>query len=277
MLFTIEKPVLPGRRRDAHKGDFGRVLIVAGSVGFTGAPSLAARAAVRSGAGLVYLCVPGEIYFIEAVKNDEAMVFPLPSEGGRLSPAALDPILARLEGCDACLIGPGLGLGDTLFNIVYSVLEASRVPLIIDADGITAVSKRIELLSGANCPIALTPHEGEFLRLGGDLSRGREYAARSFAQKHGVALVLKGSGTVVAFPDGTAYLNPVGNPGMAKGGSGDVLAGMTAALVPQLGFRDGVTAAAYFHSLAGDRAAERYGEYAMTPSDIIGCLGEVLR
>lgn len=277
VLTVIDKPALPSRRREAHKGDFGRVLIIAGSVGYTGAPSFASRAAVRSGAGLVFLGVPQEIYGIEAVKNDEAMVFPLPGESGRLSAGALSEILARLGRCDSCLIGPGLGLGDTLYNIVYSVIEACRVPLIIDADGITAVSKRIELLSGAKCPIALTPHEGEFLRLGGDLSKGREYAARSFAEEHGVTLVLKGSGTVVAFPDGSAFINPTGNPGMAKGGSGDVLAGMAAALVPQLGFSEGIKAAVYYHGLAGDIAAEKYGQYAMTPSDTIACLGEVLR
>lgn len=277
MLTVIEKPALPSRRQDAHKGDFGRVLIISGSVGYTGAPSFASHAAVRSGAGLVFLGVPQEIYTIEAVKNDEAMVFSLPCEGGKLSDGALGEILARLSKCDCCLIGPGLGLGNTIYNIVYSVIEACRVPLIIDADGITAVSKRIELLSGAKCPIALTPHEGEFLRLGGDLSNGREHAACGFAEKYGVTLVLKGSGTVIAFPGGEAFINPTGNPGMAKGGSGDVLAGMMAGLIPQLGFAEGVKAAVYYHGLAGDRAAEKYGQYAMTPSDTIACLGEVLR
>lgn len=278
MLIPINNIHLPARKPDAHKGNFGRVLIISGSMGYTGAPSFASHAAVRSGAGLVFLGVPEKIYAIEAVKNNEAMAFPLPcDEKGRLSQKAIPEILERLDKCDLCLIGPGLGLSEDTFKIVYSVIEASRVPLIIDADGITAVANSIDSLRRANCPIVLTPHEGEFLRLGGSLELGRENAARSFAEKYGVTLVLKGHGTVIAHPDGDAFINETGNPGMAKGGSGDVLAGMMAGLIPQLGFKEGISAAVYYHGLAGDRARDKFGEYAMTPSDIIDCLGDVLR
>lgn len=277
--FTVSSVTLPVRPRDAHKGDFGRVLIIAGSSCYTGAPSFAARGAVRAGAGLVFLGVPRDIHAIEAVKNDEAMVFPLPSDSeGRLSKDALPKILDKLKNSDICLIGPGLGLSEDTFNIVYSVIENASCPLVIDADGITAVARNIVILERAKSDIVLTPHEGEFLRLGGSLEGGRVEAARRFAQKHGAILVLKGRGTVTAFPDGDCFLNTTGNPGMAKGGSGDVLAGMIAGLVPQLrDLKSAVPAAVSLHGKAGDLAAEALGEYAMTPSDILGYLPFAMR
>ena len=244
--FTVSSVALPVRPRDAHKGDFGRVLIIAGSSCYTGAPSFAARGAVRAGAGLVFLGVP--------------------------------KILDKLKNSDICLIGPGLGLSEDTFNIVYSVIENASCPLVIDADGITAVARNIVILERAKSDIVLTPHEGEFLRLGGSLEGGRVEAARRFAQKHGAILVLKGRGTVTAFPDGDCFLNTTGNPGMAKGGSGDVLAGMIAGLVPQLrDLKSAVPAAVYLHGKAGDLAAEALGEYAMTPSDILGYLPFAMR
>lgn len=281
-VFTVtENDVsLPKRRIDAHKGDFGRVLIIAGSTCFTGAPSFASRAAVRSGAGLVHLGVPEAIYQIEAVKNDEAMVFPLPCDGdGRITTASVKKILSMLEKSTVCLIGPGLGLSRDVFDTVYEVIGSSRVPVLVDADGITAVSRNIDVLDRASCPVILTPHEGEFLRLGGELSRlGRVDAARDFAVKHNAVLVLKGHETVSAFPDGSVYVNTTGNPGMAKGGSGDVLAGMTAALIAQLpDLKKAVTAAVYLHGKAGDVCCEKFGEYAMTPSDVIDAISDVTR
>ena len=264
---------LPVRDVRAHKGDFGRVLIIAGSVGFTGAPTLAARAAVRSGAGLVFLGVPEKIYGIEAVKNDEAMVFPLPSS----LPEAVRAVTERLRKCDACLIGPGLGLTSWARELTSSVLESSEVPLIIDADGITAVSRHIDILDKLSCPLVLTPHEGEFARLSHELTRlGREDAARKFATAHNVTLVLKGHRTAIAEPDGRVLVSPTGNPGMATGGSGDVLAGMILAFLGQR-IPNAVSKAVYLHGAAGDLAAERYGQYAMTPSDMTDLLKYVLR
>ena len=271
---------LPPRRRDAHKGDFGKVLIIAGSTSYTGAPSFASRAAVRTGAGLVFLGVPESIYAIEAVKNDEAMVFPLPSDGdGRVAPDALPAIRERLRRCTVCLAGPGLGISNGTFKTVYDIIEGSRVPVIIDADGITAVSANIDILDRARAPVILTPHEGEFIRLGGDLTaHSRLDAARGFAVRYNVILVLKGQGTVTAFPDGTAYVNCTGNPGMARGGSGDVLAGMIAAMAAQFNdLRFAVPFAVYLHGKAGDIAASKYGEYSMTPSDIIDVISDAAR
>ena len=271
-------PTLPRRRRDASKHDFGRLLIVAGSVGYTGAPTLAARAAVRGGAGLVYLGVPERIYAVTAVKNDEAMPFPLPCGGdGLLSPEAAPELLRRLEKCDVLAVGPGLGRSDGIVELVSGLLRASRVPTVLDADALWALSRAPELLERAACPLVLTPHAREFERLGGDLSAPREEAALRFAREHGCALVLKGQGTVCAFPDGECYVNPTGNPGMARGGSGDVLTGLMGALLCQLPFRKAVCAAVYLHGLAGDMCAAELGEYGMTPTDMIERLPQAMR
>jgi len=174
---------LPKRGALAHKGNFGRLLIVGGSVGYTGAPNLCARAAVRAGAGLVYLGVPYDIYDICAVKNDEAMPFPLACDGaGRLALSARDVILDRLEGCDCAVLGPGLGRSAELTELVCSAVRQSRRPLVIDADGLFAVSQDLGCLRDACCPIVLTPHEGEFARMGGRLTGDRVADARSRRQ-----------------------------------------------------------------------------------------------
>ena len=194
------KGSLPKRRLDSHKGDYGKALLICGSVGLTGAPIFAAEAAVRSGAGLVFLGVPSDIYTISAVKCNEAMPFPLPSdEKGRLSRNASGEILERLKSCEACLIGPGLGRSDGVAYIVLQVIKNCRMPLIIDADGINALSENIDILDEAACPIILTPHEGEFLRLGGSLSKGREQGASHFAKSHKCTLILKGYGNRYCF------------------------------------------------------------------------------
>ena len=271
-------PTLPRRRRDASKHDFGRLLIVAGSVGYTGAPTLASRAAVRGGAGLVYLGVPERIYAVTAVKNDEAMPFPLKcGPDGLISPEALPELEERMAKCDVLAVGPGLGRSAGVTALVGALLEASRVPTVLDADALWALSRAPELLERAACPLVLTPHAREFERLGGDLSAPREEAALRFAREHGCALVLKGRGTVCAFPDGECYVYPTGNPGMARGGSGDVLTGLMGALLCQLPFRRAVCAAVYLHGLAGDMCAAELGEYGMTPTDMIERLPQAMR
>ena len=262
--------VIPHRKRDSHKGDYGKVLIISGSTGYTGAPVLAARAAVRSGAGLVFLGVRPEVYPITAARLSSPVVFPAEKS---------EDIAKRLESCTACLIGCGLGTDETAEDLLYSVIRNSRVPLVIDADGISLVARNIDILDEAVCPVILTPHDGEFARLGGDLtSSDRLTAARDFAKAHNCVLVLKGYRTVTAFPDGRAYINLSGNPGMAKGGSGDVLAGVIVSLLGQL--RDvekAVPAAVYLHGAAGDTAAGKLGEYGMAPDDIVDALPLVLK
>ena len=221
------KTLLPPRKEDGHKGDFGKLLVLGGSVGYTGAPYLAASAAVHSGCGLVYLGVPESIWAVEAQKCVSAMPFPLPETDGRLCLAALDKMQDKLKGCDVLALGPGLGRGKETEQLVHALLWQVKEPLVLDADGINALSGHMDALSRRRNRITvLTPHEGEFVRAGGDLSPGRERAAADFAREHGVYLVLKGPGTIAAAPDGRCMRNPTGNCGMAKGGSGDVLAGM---------------------------------------------------
>lgn len=270
--------LLPVRPREAHKGDFGRVLLLCGSVGFTGAAALAARAALRTGSGLIFLGVPEAVYPILAVKLDEPIVFPLPDDGrGRFSARAIPEILERLGACDACLVGPGLGRSDGLTALVEAVLDAASCPVVLDADGLNALDGHIDRLRGRSGPTVLTPHEGEFARLGGDLSRGREEAARRMARETGTVVLLKGHRTIVT--DGeTAYRNTTGNPGMATGGSGDVLAGILVSLlgqgVPPL---EAAAAAAWLHGEAGDRCARETGEYGLTPGDLIEELPRLLK
>ena len=272
---------LPRRPAEAHKGDFGKVFILAGSEGYTGAPVLAARAALRTGAGLVFLGVPRDIYPIVAVRCDEAMPFPLPED--------YDAILERARGCDVALIGPGLGRAAETEKLALSLLADLDIPVVLDADGINALAGHIDVLDKRSAPTVLTPHEGEFARLTGRALpvRDRLSAARDFAQEHGCILALKGHGTITAAPDGSAWVNATGNPGMAKGGSGDVLAGMIAALLGQKHLRkerregDNVPElaadAVYYHGAAGDVCAQRLGEYAMLPTDLIKAIPEVLR
>lgn len=264
---------LPRRARDAHKGSFGRVCILGGSVGFSGAPVLAARAAVRTGAGLVTLEVPAPIWPVAAQKLDVAMPYPLPAGGdGALALDAAEPALSRIDASDAALIGPGLSRSGAAGDVVRAILSCTERPVVLDADGINALEGHIDVLDARRgTATVLTPHDGEFARLGGDLSGGdRLGAARAFAAAHGCVLVLKGHRTITAFPDGMAFLNTTGNPGMAKGGSGDVLAGMIAALMAQgLPLRQAVPAAVCLHGQAGDLAAEEFGEYGMSPTDLI--------
>ena len=264
------RSVLPLRDPAGHKGDFGKLLCVCGSVGYTGAPVFASRAAVRTGSGLVFLAVPQSVWPVVAVKSEEAMPFPLPETAeGRLSLLAEEPIRQRAASCDAVLIGCGLGRSWQTDALVQNLLNVKK-PLVLDADGLNALSGHPELLQKRTDPTVITPHEGEFLRLGGDLSRGREAAAAAFSRKYGVYLVLKGHRTLVADPEGRLAENETGNSGMAKGGSGDVLAGMIVSLLGQgCGTFDACCAAVWLHGRAGDRAAADKGERGMTPTDLL--------
>lgn len=270
---------LPKRKKVTHKGDYGRDLIIAGSTGYTGAPILASRAASMMGAGLVSLGVPEAIYTIAAVKCDEEMPFALPClKDGTLGEPALCAILDRLRSADVCLIGPGLGRSQEINEIVSSLIRNADIPLILDADGINAVSGNIDILDEAKAPIILTPHAGEYKRLGGGEYGSRLDSARRFAKQHGCILVLKGHRTMTAFPDGIVYINTTGGPGMAKGGTGDVLAGMITSLIGQkFPIKDAVLAAVFLHGLAGDMCAAQYGEYSVTAGSIISMLPQAIK
>ncbi|HHU22698.1 MAG TPA: NAD(P)H-hydrate dehydratase [Clostridiales bacterium] len=269
---------LPRRPRISHKGNYGKLLILGGSVGYTGAPSLCAKAALRAGAGLVYLGVPRDIYEISAVKNDEAMPFPLACDDqGRLSNKALSVILDRLDGCDAYVLGPGLGRSPELVSLVCSLVAEGHKPLVLDADGLFAISGNMKVLKKASKPVILTPHEGEFARMGGELTGDRISDAKNFSARHECVLVLKGHRTICAFPNGEVYITNTGNPGMAKGGSGDVLAGIIGALICQLPLKEAVNTAVWLHGKAGDLCAQELGEYSMIPSDLLETLPRAMK
>ena len=264
------KERLPRRDPWGHKGTFGKVYCLCGSVGYTGAPVFAGRAAMRTGSGLVYLGVPAAVWQVTAVKSDEAMPFPLPDRDGKLSLAAEGAIRERTASCDAVLIGCGLGRSDESDQLVRRLLDMEK-PLILDADGINALQHHINTLSVRRDRVTvLTPHEGEFVRVGGDLSSGRERAAREFALQHGIYLVLKGHRTIVAAPDGRMAVNTTGNAGMAKGGSGDILSGMLLSLLGQgMAPFEACCAAVWLHGRAGDLAAADKGERGMIPGDLL--------
>lgn len=269
---------LPARKPDGHKGDFGRLLVAGGAVGYTGAPYLAAAAAVRSGCGLVFLGVPQSIWTVEAVKCVSAMPFPLPDRNGMLSDKALQAVLERLKGCDVLALGPGLGRSPQVTRLVCALLEGTEKPVVLDADGINALEGHIDVLDRRRGRVTiLTPHDGEFTRIGGGLSGGdRAQAARDFAAEHGCILVLKGHRTIMATPEGNVLVNTTGSSGLAKGGSGDVLTGLIASLLAQGAAP--VQAAAggvWLHGRAGDLAAKRLTAYGMTPSDVIAALPDV--
>lgn len=279
-VFSVgaEDITLPVRQRISHKGDYGKLLIIGGSVGYTGAPVLCACAAARCGAGLIYLGVPDKIYGITASRLLESMPFPLDDRGnGRISMSALPVIMDKLDSCDNCVVGCGLSRSEEIGELIRSIVSQSSKQLVIDADGLFALGNDVNIIKSANKPPVLTPHEGEFLRLGGVLTGDRVSDARGFAISRECILVLKGHHTICAFPDGEAYIISAGNPGMAKGGSGDVLSGMIGAFLGQLSLKKAVITACAVHALAGDLCAERYGEYSMLPSDLIETIPEITK
>ena len=269
--------ILPDRDPFAHKGKFGKILLLCGSEGYTGAAALAAMGALRCGAGLVFLGVPRSIYAIEAVKLTEPVVFPLADADGKLSAEAIPEILERLPKMDAVLIGPGLGQSQGVCDVVKAVLEKAQCPVVLDADGITVAAQHKDILRGRTAPSILTPHDGEFTRLGGVVGDDRKEAAEQMARNLGCILLLKGHRTVIT--DGTnTYVNQTGNPGMAVGGSGDVLAGILVSLLGQgIAPLEAAACGAWLHGAAGDLCAAEMGQYGMLPTDMLNVLPRLLK
>lgn len=277
--FSHEKvmALLPDRQLNTHKGDYGRILLLCGSVGYTGAPALAAMGALRIGAGLVYLCVPSSVYEIEATKLLEPVIIPVKEKNGKFSADAVDHIGELLPKMDAVLIGPGIGCSEDTYHVVKWVLENFSGPVVVDADGINVLEGHMDILRGRTSPTILTPHEGEFVRLGGELTDNRQECAMRLAADIGCIVVLKGYGTVIT--DGSAcYINTSGNPGMAVGGSGDVLAGIITGLLGQgLTPIEASACGAWLHGAAGDLCAKEIGQYGMLPSDMLYVLPRLLK
>lgn len=269
--------MLPDRAHNAHKGDFGKIMLLCGSRGYTGAAALSALGALRSGAGLVYLCVPESIYQIEAVKLLEPIILPMCDHDGLLSEKCIQQIADMLSKMDAVLVGPGLGQSDDICRVVTWVLENFDGTIVLDADGINALKEHKNLLRGRTCPTIITPHEGEFLRFGGELTDGRLAGAMELAADLGIIVVLKGHETIIT--DGVnCYINTTGNPGMAVGGCGDILAGMITSLLGQkLIPIHAAAAAVWLHGAAGDLCADSLGQYGMLPSDMLQVLPRLMK
>ena len=269
--------ILPDRDPEAHKGSFGKILLLCGSRGYTGAAYLSAMGALRSGAGLVYLGVPESIYAIEAVKLNEPVVFPLPAEGGKMSEKAIPEILERLGKMDAVLMGCGMGMSAGTLAVLETVLKNAKCPVVLEADGINLVSAHKDLLRGRTAPTVLTPHDGEYLRLAGSLGKDRMTAAGDLARELGCVVVLKGHRTWIT--DGASFCrNTTGNPGMAVGGSGDMLAGMIVSLLGQgMGPFEAAECAVWLHGAAGDLCQKELGQYGMLPSDMLEALPRLMK
>ena len=275
--------VLPGRRQDAHKGDLGRVAIVAGSPGMTGAACLAAQATMRSGAGMAIVGTPESLMDIMSTKLTEVMVRGLnETDMHTVSTRAIPQIQKLTHWGDVLAIGPGLSRDRETAELVRQVVGESEVPMVVDADGLNAFEGFSGLLAERKSVAVLTPHIQELARLTGaaavDISRDRVGSARSAAVDMGVTIVLKGAGTVVASPDGKVSMNPNGNPGMATAGSGDVLTGVIAGLMAQgMDTRAAAILGVYIHGLSGDIAADAVGQHSVIAGDLVLHLPTAIR
>lgn len=271
--------LLPARQKDSHKGDYGHVLVVAGSKGKTGAALMAANACLRSGAGLVTLAAPESLADIFQSRATEEMIIPLPDDGsGMLAFEAADEILKfAFERADVIAVGPGIGVSVDTGKIISELVLKSTIPLVIDADGINSLGGESRILRKAKSPVILTPHPGEMARLlkvteygRRDIAKDRINAALSFSKQTGAYLILKGAPTIIASPEGNAFINTTGNPGMATAGSGDVLTGIIASLLGQgINPLEASVSGVFIHGLAGDIAAQKTGEHSLIASDII--------
>jgi NAD(P)H-hydrate epimerase len=270
------------RPLDSNKGTFGSAMCVCGSYGMAGAVKLAAKGALRCGAGLVHVLLPESIYLPVAAELAEPVFVPLKeNEKGQISPSELERMMQYLERASSVLVGCGLGVSEDTAQVVRALLTESAVPMVLDADGINLWAAHInEWKPNPERPLILTPHPGEMARLLGttvaDVQAHRQEYARAFAQKYGVVLVLKGYHTWIALPDGRTVLNLTGNPGMAKGGCGDLLAGMIVSFLAQeMPTEDAACAGVYLHGLVGDLCAQRLSQTAMLPGDMAAMLPEV--
>ena len=269
--------ILPERNVWSHKGDFGRVMLLCGSRGYTGAAALCAMGCLRSGAGLAYLCVPECIYTIEAVKLNEAVVIPFPDQDGAFSSSGTDLLRSYFDKMDVVVVGPGMGQTQGTMAVLQAVMEQFTGPVVVDADGINLLSRHMYLLRERTAPTIITPHIGEYRRIHPSADITQPDDAISFAKEFGCILVLKGHETLVT--DGElCYRNKTGNPGMAVGGSGDLLAGMIGGLAAQgIPLLQAVAASVWLHGAAGDLAAERLGQYAMLPTDSLEDLPRLMK
>lgn len=278
-LFSLLKP----RRSDAHKGHYGHVLVIAGSVGKTGAAAMTSESALRIGAGLVTAAIPASLNPIMEVKLTEVMTEPLPETVAQsLSTSAWPRIRHLMEGKKVIAVGPGISTHPETVALVRQIVAGSTVPLVIDADGVNAVAEAPQVLKEAQAPVVLTPHPGEMARLAhcsiAEVQANRLETAQEFARRYGVGVVLKGARTIIADPAGQAFINPTGNPGLASGGTGDVLTGMIAGLASQgLSLTDASRLGVFLHGMIADRVAASIGEMGLTAMDLVAGIAPALK
>jgi ADP-dependent NAD(P)H-hydrate dehydratase / NAD(P)H-hydrate epimerase len=277
-------PLLGPRPAAANKGNFGHVLVIGGSVGKAGAAAMAGMSALRAGAGLCTVATAGSVLGIVAGFHPEVMTEPLHETAeGSIAEKALGRIGKLAEQKTVLAIGPGISRNSETSELVRALVKKRKIPVVLDADGLNAFEGRTAELNGKSGPLVLTPHPGEMARLTGltvaAIQRDRVNVARRFAGEHEVIVVLKGHRTLVANPDGEVWVNTTGNPGMATGGTGDILTGMVAGFVAQNPQRilDAVIAAVHLHGLAGDVARESVGEHSLVATDLVRALPEAFR
>lgn len=272
ITYSCVKSAIKPRKSETHKGDYGKIFIVAGSKGLTGAGIMASKAALRSGGGLITLGCCESLNSIFETTLHEVMTLPLADNGISLTKSCADEIIRKANQSSVIAFGCGLSNTPDIYNILKKIIREVNVPIVIDADGINALARNINILKSAKAPVILTPHIAEFSRICGlgidEINSDIKNIAADFAKEYCVTLVLKGHNTLVAESDGKIKTNILGNPGMATGGSGDVLTGIIASFVGQ-GISDAALCGVYIHSLAGDISALEKGEYGMTPGDII--------
>lgn len=277
-------PLIAPRAADSNKGSFGHVLIIGGSLGKAGAAAMAGISVLRTGAGLSSVATAKSVLATVAGFHPEIMTEPLPeSDAGTISIAALDQIEQLAKGKSVIAIGPGISRNPQTAELVRNLIAKLHVPTVLDADGLNAFEGRTSELNGKGRTLVITPHPGEMARLAGcsiaDVQKDRLTTARNFAREHELIVVLKGHRTLVVQPDGEAWVNTTGNPGMATGGTGDILTGMVAGMLAQQtkdAFR-AVVAAVHLHGLAGDVAREKLGEHSLIATDLLAGLPEAFR
>jgi hydroxyethylthiazole kinase-like uncharacterized protein yjeF len=272
-------PLIGPRPPAAHKGSFGHVLVIGGSVGKAGAAAMAGMAALRAGAGLSTVATPRAVLPTVAGFHPEVMTEPLEeTEAGSISLRALENVDRLVEARTVLAIGPGISRNPETAEFVRTVVKKYKTPIVLDADGLNAFEGGAAQLNGKGRSLVITPHPGEMARLAGStvpvVQRDRLNVARTFAREHEVIVVLKGHRTLIAQPDGTVWVNTTGNPGMATGGTGDILTGMVAGLIAQNPDRviEAVIAAVHLHGLAGDVACESMGEHSLVATDLVKAL-----
>lgn len=281
ITFDMVKEKIPERNPNAHKGDFGKLLCICGSKSMPGAAYFCVSSAIKCGVGLVIAATSESVYNSLSCKISECTFKILKETSeGTISSANIDDILFETQKCSAVLIGCGMGWNEDTGFLTRELIKKSKNPLVIDADGINVISENIDILREIKSPVVITPHMKEMCRLIGTdmdyLKSNKIKCVSDFCSKYNVTLILKGHGTIIAGGNDKIYLNTTGNPGMAKGGSGDVLSGMVASFLAQ-GYSpiDSAICATYIHGMAGDECSGKMSQIAMTPTDLIGSLPDV--